>query len=358
MSLLRPWFTHPALLGLLALLPVLGALAALAGRRRRLALARLGNPSALEGLATPPGRLRLLQTLLQVGTLGLLLVGSAGPRWGHGGEQAAAPGRDLVAVLDASRSMSAQDVLPSRFDRARQALGELSRALEQRGGHRLGLVAFAGRARVVCPLTHDYDHFRAAVAELDATDPPGELRPLDETAVSGTRIGAALQAAVEAHDPEGRGYQDILLLSDGDDPARDGEWREGAAAARLQGIPVHVVGIGDPDRDSAVPLSGDAALRHGGDPVRTRLEEPVLEEIARMTRGTYTPARTQALPLARLFHEHIEPLAARDPGADALPVLRQRYPWFFGAALLCLAAEMLLGPLSVRQASPGRSVPA
>src|SRR5262249_58131955 len=132
-------------------------------------------------------------------------------------------GRDLVVVLDLSRSMLARDVLPSRLERAGQALDDLSRAVERRGGHRLALVVFAARARIACPLTHDYDHFRQALAEQDAANPHPDIRPAGDDVQSGTRIGAALRLAVEAHDPHYRdhGTQDILLLSDGDDPAHD-----------------------------------------------------------------------------------------------------------------------------------------
>src|SRR5207245_5910345 len=101
-------------------------------------------------------------------------------------QQSTAPRRDLVAVLDLSRSMLAEDLLPNRFERGKQALEELSYAIQQRGGHRLALVAFAAQAKLVCPLTHDYDHFRAVLAGLDAANLPADLRPKDADALSGT----------------------------------------------------------------------------------------------------------------------------------------------------------------------------
>jgi Ca-activated chloride channel family protein len=204
---------------------------------------------------------------------------------------------------------------------------------------------------VACPLTHDYDHFRAALAEQDANNPHPDLRPDTPDPVSGTRIGAGLRAAVEAHDPRFKGFQDILLMSDGDDPARDEEWREGADAARRQGIPVHVVGVGNPEAGSPIPLPRDQVLRHDKQVVLTRLEEQPLEQIAKRTGGTYTPARTNALALGELFEERIEPRPGREEVDDALPVYRQRYPWFLGAALGLLAFEMLISPRRGRRES-------
>src|SRR5262249_22924949 len=140
------------------------------------------------------------------------VVGVAGPQWGRDWEEAAASGPDLVVVLDLSRSMLAQDVLPSRSERARKALRELSYTIERRGGQRVALVVFAARARVVCPLTHDYDHFRLAVDQQDPANTPRELRPHSGGPTSGTRIGAGLEAAVKALDPSTGTPALIILL--------------------------------------------------------------------------------------------------------------------------------------------------
>ena len=107
---------------------------------------------------------------------------------------------------------------------------DLAETMKKHGGHRLALVVFAGRAKLACPLTHDYDNFREAVDAVDTEAPDPELEP-GPGAASGTRIGAAIHEALLAHDPRPQfhGDRDILLLSDGDDPAHDGEWREGAA---------------------------------------------------------------------------------------------------------------------------------
>src|SRR5262249_39062441 len=160
---------------------------------------------------------------------------------------------------------------PSRLERAKAALADLSRGVERRGGHRLALVVFAGRARLACPLTHDYDHFRETLDAVDTAAPDTDLEPGPGVA-SGTRIGRGLAQAVLAHDPRFQGCRDILLVSDGDDPARDGEWRQGAAEARAQGIPVHAVGVGDPDRGHRIP-AGEGWLHHDGREVLTRLQD-------------------------------------------------------------------------------------
>src|SRR5438093_641389 len=149
--MLQHTFAHPVLIGLLVLLPVLGALGVWSRRERRRALARLGNVVTLETLLAARRRLRWLRGMCLLLGLASLVLGAAGPQWGRDWEQSAAPGRDLVVVLDCSRSMFAE--APSRLERARAMLLDLGRAVEKRGGHRLALVLFAGRARLACPLT-------------------------------------------------------------------------------------------------------------------------------------------------------------------------------------------------------------
>jgi Ca-activated chloride channel family protein len=271
-----------------------------------------------------------------------LIVGIAGPQWGSA-ELPTAPGRDIVIVLDLSRSMLAEQ--PSRQERAVKALQDLADTVRKRGGHRLALVVFAAHAKVICPLTHDYDHFRESVTRLDAGHLPPALRPQADGPGSGTRIGEALRLAVQTHDPRFQGNQDILLVSDGDDPAGDGEWAHGARAAVQARIPVYTVGVGDPEKSFPIP-AGNGFLRHGHKEVQTRLDEGPLEEIARRTRGLYIPARTRGLPLGQWLREVIEPRKAwRENEEDMLPVPEPHYAWFFGAALALLAGGLCAGGL-------------
>ncbi len=337
--------------------------------RRRRALARLGGRLALHvllGRNRPPLAWRLLRVACATFGLLLLVVAIAGPQWGRDWEKSIAPGRDLVVVLDVSRSMLAEDVPPSpnRLARAKESIRDLSETIQQRGGHRLALVAYTDRPLVLCPLTHDYELFRAKLAELTYPSFCTRLERRDAAEhlatkfPSGTRIGAALRKAVEIQDERSRGYQEILLITDGDDPAGDNEWRGGIDAARKHNIPVHVVGVGNPLAGSRIPVprrylvgAGRSGTEHtyleyNGQAVLTRLHEKPLEEIARRTGGTYTPARTKDLALGELFHDVIESRGTREETDEALtlPVYEQHYAWFFGGGLALLAVQMLMGP--------------
>jgi Ca-activated chloride channel family protein len=353
-------FANPWAVWLLTVLPVLGLAAFLAWRRRRKAVARLGTLIALHSLRTTRGGLRRLRALCLVLGLVCLVAGIAGPQWGRAYEQSVATGQDLVVVLDQSRSMLAQDVLPSRQERAKAALRDLSYTLQRRGGNRVALVVFAAEAEIVCPLTHDYDHFRYALARQDAATVPLRLRPKARGRRSGTSIGAGLKKAVEALRSGSPSPGLILLVSDGDDPARDEDWEQGAQFAQQNHVPVFTLGVGNPrlPYPTRIPL-GDDFVRHPqtNRPVETRLVEKPLMEIARLTKGSYIGARTEALALGSLFKQWIEPRAMRTEPADTFPIYVQRYPWFFGAAFVFLGAAMALAPVRSRREKPAGELP-
>ena len=337
-------FARPAALLLLGLLPVLIAIFWHGSRQRRAMLLRFGRPEALAALSSLQPRRRARSRLLLLGSMLGLVIALAGPRWGKG-DPGVVSGRDLMIVLDLSKSMLADDmrdpdgVNKQRWQAARAGIHDLVESIRQRGGHRVGLVVFAAKPWVVCPLTADYDHFLMRLDEFSPEAPPPEVNPImGEPFESGTRIGAALTEAVKAHDPRFPGYQDILLISDGDDPAddRDSEIETGIRAAREAHIPVHVVGVGDPE--NAVGASFKDEIRP------TQLVEAPLQEIARQTRGEYLPAHRDRPKLAEFFHARIEPRPSRELTDDAFPQPRDRALWFLLPAVVLLMAAWVIEP--------------
>lgn len=151
-----------------------------------------------------------------------------------------------------------------------------------------------------------------------------------------------MELAAEAIDGRFSEASDILLLSDGDDPAGDDEWRQGIAAAKEKGVPVHVVGVGDPAEASTIP-AGKGVLRGvDGREVWTRLEEEPLKQIARDTKGSYLPAHTSRVALGKMYLDTIQGQGVRGASVDPLPLYRQRYPWFLLPALALFALAVAL----------------
>jgi Ca-activated chloride channel family protein len=331
-------FARPWLLCMLAVLPLWTALHLWTSSRRRRALAMLGASRGLSLQIARRVRMRRRAMMFLFPGMICLALASAGPQWGRDWGQSTSPGRDVIVVLDCSRSMLAET--PTRLARAQEALTNLAGAVRRRGGHRLGLVLFAARAKLVCPLTQDYDHFQQTLALIPTAPFDPELGPGEEQ-TSGTRIGLGIVEALRARDEFSEGVCEIILLSDGDDPSEDREWGRGLAVADALQVPVHVIGIGDPIQGSTILHDGEP-LEHGGQPVITRLQEAPLREIAQRTAGQYIDARTKAIPLGELYLETIATLPLRQASVDALPVYQQRSMWFFLPAFVFLLIGLFL----------------
>jgi len=313
----------------------LGLVGWVAGRLARRRFALVGHAGAVAGLITDRRGTGWLTRLAAGLAWSALAVAVSGPRWGQGDDGGVAVGRDLVIVLDFSRSMLADDLKDSRprWKAAADGVSDILESARATGGHRIALVVFAARPKLVVPLTTDYDHLAVRLADLSAELPPNEVRPADDTAKSGTRIGAALALAVEAHDLRFPGAQDILLFSDGDDPAGDREWSQGVTAARATGIPVHVVGLGNPAQGSPIPIRGKLIERDGVF-VETKLHEEVLTAIATEGRGKYIPARRDPPPVSDFLAGL--PDFPRELIDDAAPQPVDRSVWFFATSLVFL----------------------
>lgn len=336
-------FRDPWILSFLVILPLAGLLLRRAARLRRAGMNRLGRTLPVRRqVRGRPGR-RLLKQTMVLGGLAAGILGMAGPRWGEAPGATRRADEDLMVVLDVSRSMQAEQ--PSRLTRAVRALQDLVDSARPRGDIRFGLVLGAARPILAFPLTRDYDGLRTILDNIAAGDLPPELWPATrDRSPSGTRLGAALQLAVRSLPNEAPGPRSILLVSDGDDPLTDEEWRLGTAAARQAGPAVHVAGIGDPNRPQPLRILGVRVL-HAGRQVDTRMNEEVLQEIARAAGGTYFPLHDNPRPpLASLYramkaaHRSTEPPAFR----EGLPQAVSRHAVFLFLALACFAGVLVL----------------
>jgi Ca-activated chloride channel family protein len=312
--------------------------------RRQRAVRRLAITRAMKPLLLVRRSARSLKTALLAIAAALLAIAVVGPQWGRAeAETRRATGRDVLFILDVSRSMLAEDVQPSRLERARAEIRDLAAALQSRGGYRVGLIAFADRASILCPITFDYGAFDEELRNISLE----RLRLRGDAAGEhGTQIGTALRRAARTLDKNQAAFTDVILFSDGDDMEQD-TLTAANDLAKL-GVHVHPVGLGDPNQGSLIPIkesgSGRGYLKYRGELVRTRLEENVLREIARRTGGEYVPLRTGHLDLDRVFAAIFADRPARELDITGKnQVWIHRYQRFLLPAILLLLAEMIIG---------------
>ena len=273
-------FARPPFLVGVALALAVGAAVVLLVTRRTKRVARAVPLRLVDALAPGVSVLRpLLSSSATSVALVAFAVALAQPQCGERAEVTKRRGIDVVVALDASKSMYARDISPSRIERARLELGSLLDTLK---GDRVAVVAFAGDAFVQCPLTSDY---AAARMFLRAIDP-------DSMPQGGTNIGAALLLARQVFDAADRGAKDrvVVLLSDGEDLS--GEIDRGIDALKEIGAQVLAVGLGSDSGDPIPILNRDGAVvgyrkDEDGRTIITRLDRAGLTRIASATGGQF-----------------------------------------------------------------------
>lgn len=328
-------FAALSYLYLIWLLPVLLILYIYAFARKRQDLTQFIDPALAARLVPSVSRVRQwLKALCLIGAVGCLVLALTQPQWGKRWQDIPRRGRDLMILLDVSRSMLAQDVAPNRLERAKIDIKDLVQRLYQEGGHRLGLVAFAGRASLQCPLTLDYAFF---LQKLNEVGP-------DTVGRGGTLIGDAIRQALHGFGSLAHNYKDIILITDGED--HESFPLEAAKAAAAQQVSIYAIGIGDPHTGTRIPVHNaqgqETYVQYQGQDVRSRLQERLLLEMTQLTGGAYVPAGTRAMELDRIYSEKIAPKARRDLDVASRERYIHRYQWFVLAALLLLSAEMLM----------------
>jgi Ca-activated chloride channel homolog len=321
-------FLRPEAAPVLLLAPLAGIALHLLARRRSRRLERL---AAGRHRAQRPGWFAA-RPVLAAG--GLLLAGLAflEPVWGEGEGAAVPRASDVVLCLDVSRSMLAGDLPGGRLEAARREI----RALAERAqGDRLALVAFAGEARVVVPLTRDAATFSRL---LDGVDPATVAR-------GGTDLAAALESGLAALRGAGRSGGTIVLVTDGED--HEGRGARAARTCRDAGVVVHCVGVGS--ADGAKIVVGDAFLRdRSGREVVSSLDAASLRKIAEAADGAFVEARGEEHSLVALYESRILP-AARSALAEERR--RDRIPRFQAPLAGALVLWSLHLALSSRRAS-------
>ena len=214
---------------------------------------------------------------LQLFGLIFLLFAAAGPQIGTRLKPIERKGVDLVFAIDVSVSMDAEDVKPSRIEKAKF---EISQMIKHLSGDRVGLIVFAGSSNLYLPLTSDYE---AALLFLDAIDT--RMIP-----TQGTDLSTALRTALSAFPEESEKYKVLTLVSDGED--HEGEAIKVAADAAQVGIVINTVGVGT-GGGSLIPIKSkdgqtDNYKRDSqGRLITSVLNERILQEIAHAGSGIH-----------------------------------------------------------------------
>ncbi len=325
---------HPERLAWLWLLLPLALLAFLSLRARAKALDSLSLGSRRLGPQAASHHRRRL--LLLLAGLALALFALAQPRYGYQWREIRQEGLDIVIVLDVSRSMDAQDVSPSRMERARREIIDLTGLAR---GDRLGLVLSAGGAYARVPLTEDLSALRSIVRDSDTSTLKAQ----------GTDLGRAIEVGLELLGPPGQAQRVLLLISDGEDQV--GQAEAAATLAAEQDVRIYSLGVGTPD-GAPIPLpEGGFKNDPATGVVLTRLDRSTLLKLAEIGGGAYADSVPGNEDLVALYVEGIRGggLQTAERGVRREQIWDERFAWplALGLGLIALSAGLRAPALSL-----------
>lgn len=272
-------FANPYLLYLLWLVPVFAFVYWACRRSRRRRLRKFGNPEVIAHLMPEASKYKpAIKITLRLIALAAIIFVLARPRAGEKEHDETVAGIEVMIAFDVSNSMLASSTDDpngtSRLDRARLMLEKM---LGRLTNDKVGLVIFAGSAKVQFPMTTD---FYTAKMYLN------ELNPSMMT-YQGTSIAEAIGMAMNGFSPDENVHKAIILITDSED--HEGDAIEAAKAAAEKGIQVDVVGLGSA-KGAPIPLPGSNGryfTDNQGQMVLTTLNEKLASEIAQAGGGIF-----------------------------------------------------------------------
>ena len=321
-------FGEPTYLYLLLLLPFLAAFYLYSNYKRRKNIRRFGDPTLLAQLMPDVSKYRPdVKFWIIFVAIGLFSVLLARPQFGSKLETVKRKGGEGIIALDISNSMLAQDVQPSRLEKAKRLI---SRLVDELDNDKVGMIVFAGDAFTQLPITSDYI---SAKMFLESINP-------SLISKKGTAIGEAINLAARSFTPQEGVGRAIIVITDGEN--HEGGAVEAAKAAAEKGIQVSVLGVGMPD-GAPIPVEGTNDYRRDreGNVIVTRLNEAMCQEIAKEGKGIYVRV-DNSNSAQRAINQEVNKMAKSDVESKVYTEFNEQFQAIAWVILLLLLAEILI----------------
>jgi Ca-activated chloride channel family protein len=328
------------MLSLLWVVPLLFILFLYSAERRKRLLARLIHADLQQRLVAVNPVRRWWKAALMIAGFILIVIGLARPAWNLQQTKITRTGRDVVFVLDVSKSMLAEDLAPNRLERAKLAIADV---IDRLRGDRVGLVVFAGTAVVKCPLTLDYGFFRMMLDNIDT----------DSISRGGTMIGDAIRVVLDQMlDDQEKKYKDIVLITDGED--QESFPVEAAKAAAAKGVRLLIIGLGDENEGKRIPIVDESGrrtfMKYQGREVWSRLDAKTLRQMALADPGSrYLNVATGTIDLGEVYMQLIGSASKKELGEETIEKYEEKFQIFVGLAFLLLVIEVMISERSERK---------
>ena len=320
-------FAQAQYLVLILLIPFFFILQALVLKLRRRRIRRFGDEELVRQLmpSYSVSRIWVKLTLFSIGFF-FFVIGLSRPQIGAKLKEHETKGAEIMIALDVSNSMLAEDYSPNRLERAKLAI---SRLVDKLRDDRIGLIVFAGNSFVQLPITTDYVSAKMFLNTISTESVP----------IQGTAIGEAINTAIRSFSAQSEKSRAIIIITDGenheDDPVA------AAAQAAEMGIRVFTIGVGSPE-GKPIPMDGGLLRDRDGNIVVTRLDESVLQEVAKAGNGLYVRAGNSEFGLNPIIDD-IRRMEDERYSSIVFEEFDEQFMYFMAIALLFFVLEMLVG---------------
>ncbi|RZJ68112.1 MAG: VWA domain-containing protein [Flavobacterium sp.] len=261
--------------------------------------------------------------------LACLIIGLVNPKIGTKTETVKREGIDIVFAVDVSKSMLAEDVAPNRLEKSKQVISQL---INQMAGDRIGIVAYAGSAFPVLPITTDYASAKMFLQGADT----------DIVSSQGTALGEAITLASTYFDDDKQTSKLIILVSDGEDHG-DGA-QDAAEEAKKLGIKIITIGIGT-EKGGPIPLKeGNRVLGFKRDKndevVVTKRNAESLKMLSKNSKGYVDGNITK--DVVDYVKKSLDTIERSELETQQFTDFNSQFQWFIGIAFVLLAIDVFL----------------
>ncbi|WP_418264357.1 VWA domain-containing protein [Flavobacterium faecale] len=272
----------------------------------------------------------VLKLIVMLLALLALILGLVNPKIGTKMETVKREGIDIVFAMDVSKSMLAEDIAPSRLEKSKQLVSQI---ISQLGNDRIGIVAYAGSAFPVLPITTDYS---VAKMFLQSMSP-------DMVSSKGTSLDEAIKLSATYFDDKSKTSKLLILISDGEDHS------DGAVAAaeeaNKEGMRIITIGVGT-EKGATIPLKRNGVVESyqrdkNSEVVVTKLNQVSLETIAKTTKGGYVNGNNTK-EVMEYIKGTLDNIQKTEFEATQMADFQSQFQWFLGFAFVLLFADIFL----------------
>ncbi len=265
--------------------------------------------------------------LLILALVGLIL-GLVNPKIGTKMETIKREGIDIVFAIDVSKSMLAEDVAPNRLEKSKQIVSQI---INQLGNDRIGIVAYAGSAFPVLPITTDYSVSKMFLQSMNTT----------MLSSQGTSLDDAIKLSSTYFDKGNKTSKLLILISDGEDHSEGAT--DAAAEANKNGMKIITIGVGT-EKGGPIPMKQNGVVQsfkrdNNNEVVITKLNQESLKEIAKATKGGYVSGNSTKEVLAYV-KKALDNIQKTEFEATQMADFESQFQWFLGIAFALLFMDI------------------